>query len=335
MGKINIWGSNVPFNTGKSKFDDMPVVHKDWKIEDVFKSPNNLFNTNDTLSSMETIDTMFYLEEVLKGRSSSNYDDVPYLEAYIVEGSKYCVLDVPGGGYMTVSMDNEGEDVAKVLNEKGISVFVLRYRTYPYLYPVMFADCQRAIKWLIAHADDYGYDKDKISMIGYSAGGNLAATTYHLFMEEGLLPENYERDEIDYIKPKIGTLGLVYPKLMFTNASKFLTMVIGFKDMQDEKKKLEAIEKYTLTTKVSNNQVPTFLLNASNDDLIASEDILEYAMQLHKHNVPFEMHNYGRGGHGFGGCVKLRQNPAWPQDIEGLETWLDHYAMWMKKSFYC
>ena len=58
MGKINIWGSNIPYNTGKSKFDDMPVVHKDWTIEDVFKSKDNLFNTNDTLNSMEAIDTM-------------------------------------------------------------------------------------------------------------------------------------------------------------------------------------------------------------------------------------------------------------------------------------
>lgn len=327
--KIKIWGNDIPYNTGKSKLDDMPLIHKNWTMEDVFKSEDNLFNKNDILNNMEATDTMVYLEQMMSGNCSMNYDDVPYLDAYPVEGAKYCVLDVPGGAYISVSMDNEGEDVAKRLNEQGVSVFVLRYRTYPYTYPVMFADCQRAIKWLMSHADDYGYDADKISMIGYSAGGNLVASTYHLFMEEDLLPEDYKRDDIDNIKAKVATLGLVYPKLMFTNASKFLTMIVGFDAMHDANKKSEAIEKYTLTTKVSYGQVPTFLVNATNDELISSEDILEYAMQLHKHNVPFEMHNYSRGGHGFGGCV--RQNPAWPLDTDGVESWMQHYALWLSK----
>jgi acetyl esterase/lipase len=153
-----------------------------------------------------------------------------------------------------------------------------------------------------------------MSMIGYSERGNLVANTYNLFMEEDLLPENYERDEIDNILFKMRTLELVYPKLMFTNSSKLNTMDVGFNDMQDEKKKLEAIEKYNLTTKVRDNQVSTFLLNETNDNLISTEDVLEYAMQLHKHNVPFEMHNYGRGGHRFGGCI--RKDLAFSEDTE-------------------
>jgi acetyl esterase/lipase len=330
MEKIEIWGENIPYNTGKSKLDDMPVIHKEWTMKQIFESPDSMFNKNDVLNSMEATDTMVYLQEMLPGKCNMNYDDIPYLDAYPVKGSKYCVLDVPGGAYMSVSMDNEGEDVAKTLNEQGISVFVLRYRTYPYRYPVAFADCQRALKWLIAHAEDYGYDADKISMLGYSAGGNLVASTYHLFMEEDLLPNDYKKDDVDKISAKVATLGLIYPKLIFTNASKFLTMIVGFDTMNDDKKKAEAIEKYTLTTKVQDTQVPTFLVNATNDDLIPSEDILEYAMRLHKHKVPFEMHNYSRGGHGFGGCV--RQDPAWPLDTDGLESWMQHYALWLSKN---
>ena len=330
MKRIKIWGSNIPYNTGKSKLDDMPVIHKNWTMEDVFNAEDSLYSKNDTLNTMEATDTMVYLDQMLPGNCSMNYDDEPYLEAYPVEGSKYCVLDVPGGAYMFVSMEGEGEDVAKILNEKGVSVFVLRYRTYPYTYNAIAADCQRAIKWLIAHADDYGYDADKISMLGYSAGGNLVANIYHLFMEEDLLPKDYKKDEIDNIKPKIGTLGLVYPKLIFTNESKFLSMIVGLDAMHDEKKKLKAIEKYTLTTKVHDKQVPTFLVNATNDDLIPCEDILAYAMQLHKHNVPFEMHNYSRGAHGFGGC--MRQHPNWPIDTDGVESWMEHYVLWLNKS---
>ena len=70
-----------------------------------------------------------------------------------------------------------------------------------------------------------------MSMIGYSERGNLVVTTYNLFMEEDLLLENYERDEIDNILFKIGTLELLYPKLMFINSSKLNTMDVGFNDM--------------------------------------------------------------------------------------------------------
>lgn len=330
MEKINIWGEQIPYNTGKSKLEDMPVIHKDWTMQQIFTAPDNLFDKVDYVKNMEATDTMVYLTEMVPGNCSMNYDDVPYLDAYPVEGAKYCVLDVPGGAYLSVSMENEGKHVAERLNAQGISVFVLRYRTYPYKYPVMFADCQRAIKWLIAHADEYGYDADKISMIGYSAGGNLVGSTYHLFLNEELLPADYEKDEIDKLEAKIATLGLVYPKTMFTNASKLLYPVLGIDVMHDEAKKAEAIEKFTLNTKITEQQVPTFLVNATDDDLIPSEDILDYAMHLCKAKVPFEMHNYSRGGHGFGGCQEV--NPMFPCDLEGVDTWMDHYAMWLKKN---
>ena len=330
MTRYNIWGENIPYNTGKSKLDDMPGIHKEWTPVDIFTHPDNLFNPKDSMDSMDATHTMVYQEQIATGNLSENYDDVPYLEAYVVEGSKYCVLDAPGGAYIMVSMENEGQHVAERLNELGISVFVLRYRTYPYKTPVAFADCQRAIKWLIAHAEEFGYDADKISMIGYSAGGNLVGTTYHNFLNADILPADYEKDAIDEIEAKVATLGMVYPKTMFTNASKLLYGVVEFDVMQNPETKAKAIEEYTLNTKIAPGQVPTFLVNATNDDLISSEDILDYAMRLSKAKVPFEMHNYGRGGHGFGGCKEV--HPMFPADLEGLETWMDLYALWLKKN---
>ena len=68
MRKIEVWGRNISYSTGKSKYDYMSIIHKGLTIEDIFKFLDNLFNTNDTLNSMENIDTMLYLEEMLKGR---------------------------------------------------------------------------------------------------------------------------------------------------------------------------------------------------------------------------------------------------------------------------
>ncbi len=329
--KINIWGSVVPYNTGKSKLEDMPVIHKDWTMKDIFMAKeNNIFEKDGDMNEADVLDTHVYIEQMATGVCSMNYDDVPYLEAYVVEGSKYCVLDVPGGAYITVSMDNEGTDVAKTLNAQGISVFVLRYRTYPYKAPVMFADCQRAIKWLMANSEKYGYDKDKISMIGYSAGGNLVGTTYNLFMNENLLPSDYVKDDIDNIQPKVVSLGLVYPKLMFTNSSKILAAVTGVEALKDENKRAELIDKYTLHTKINESHVPTFIVNATDDELIPSEDVLTYAVELQKNKVPFEMHLYGRGGHGFGGCL-AEPHPMFKKDREGVETWMTLYSIWLKK----
>ncbi len=194
----------------------------------------------------------------------------------------------------------------------------------------MFADCQRALKWLIYNGSKYGYDTSSIALLGFSAGGNLVSTTYHLLMNEDILPADYTWDEIDHTKISLGSLAMVYPKLLFTNDSKLLTMTVGLDVMQNETTTNEAIAKYTLSTKVKKDQVPTFLVNATDDGLISSEDILKYALELQKNQVPFEMHNYGRGNHGFGACVK--QDPNWVKDTEGVETWLGLYAIWLKKS---
>lgn len=330
MKRIAIWGEDVPFNTGKEKLNDMPLIHEEWTMKDIFEAKdNNIFHPEGVVESMDVVDTMVYLQEMKTGNCSMRYDDIPYLEAYPVKGSKLCVLDVPGGAYLSVSMKNEGKDVAEKLNAMGISVFVLRYRTYPYQNPVMFADCQRAIKWLIGHSDDYGYDPKNISTIGYSAGGNLVASTYHLFMDKDLLPRTYEKDAIDSIQPSIASLGLVYPALNFNVRSKLLAVVVGLDTMKDEEKRKKAIEKFSLTPKVSSDQVPTFLCNATNDDLIPSDDILSYAMALQHEGVPFEMHSYSRGGHGFGGCQE--SFPGFPADLEGVDSWMEHYGVWLKK----
>lgn len=328
--KFYIWGDEIPYNTGTRKLDDMPEIHEDWTMKDIFSAKeNNIFQNDSELKKMDVLDTMVYLEQMTPGNISMFYDDIPYLEAYVVEGAKYCVLDVPGGAYISVDMENEGADVADYFNKQGISVFVLRYRTYPYKAPVMFADCQRAIKWLIANSEHFGFFKDNISMLGYSAGGNLVGTTYHLYMNENLLPRDYKQDEIDEIEAKISTLGMIYPKLQFSDDYKLLSVTCGLDAFEEKSTRDALIEKYNLCTKINKNQVPTFLANATDDELISSIDILSYATELQRKAIPFEMHNYGRGKHGFGGCKTV--NPMLHNDTDGVETWMHLYCIWMKK----
>ena len=84
---------------------------------------------------------------------------------------------MPGGGYVHLAMSYEGTDIAKWLNTMGISAFVLKYRLGPkYHHPAELDDAQRAIRYVRAHAAEFGIDPHHIGIWGFSAGGHLAST---------------------------------------------------------------------------------------------------------------------------------------------------------------
>lgn len=94
--------------------------------------------------------------------------DNPTLTPYLAEGAKSAVIICPGGGYTHLA-DHEGEPVAKWLNNAGISAFVLRYRISPHQEPAPLADARRAVQYVRANAQEYGLDKHRIAMLGFSA----------------------------------------------------------------------------------------------------------------------------------------------------------------------
>ena len=87
------------------------------------------------------------------------------------------VIILPGGSYHHHGMYNEGKRVAKWFNSKGFNAFVLRYRLSAagYHYPAMMEDVQRAIQLVREGASEYNIDPNKLGLIGFSAGGHLAA----------------------------------------------------------------------------------------------------------------------------------------------------------------
>src|SRR5580704_2296301 len=106
--------------------------------------------------------------------------DKPLLMPFIATGSEKvptAVIVCPGGSYNHLSMQKEGTDVAKWLNQLGISAFVLKYRFGPkYHHPIEIGDAQRAIRYVRLHARENGYDANHIGIWGFSAGGHLAST---------------------------------------------------------------------------------------------------------------------------------------------------------------
>ena len=120
-------------------------------------------------------------EQGAPGAVGTTLEDKPRLEyfgaspeAKLKDGLRTAVIVCPGGGYRTLSYDKEGTRIAEWLNVQGVSAFVLTYRLAPrYHYPAAIDDGQRAVRWVRAHAAEYGVSPNRIGVWGFSAGGHL------------------------------------------------------------------------------------------------------------------------------------------------------------------
>jgi acetyl esterase/lipase len=170
------------------------------------------------------------------------------------------VIVLPGGGYNKIVINKEGYTIAKWLNDNGVAAFVLKYRLD---YSEALQDAQRALSFVRKNFKEFGIDPGKIGVIGFSAGGHLAAN----------LSTHYEKvlvkDDIDSISCKPDFMILVYGYL-----NPFL------KD-------------------VNSNTPPTFLAHATDDPTVPVSESIDFYTALNKNNVPAEIHVYEKGGHGF------------------------------------
>ena len=124
-----------------------------------------------------------------------NPDEVaPSIEAY-PSSSKGAVIIFPGGGY-AMRAEHEGKGYAQWLNSIGITCFVVQYRVAPYKHPAQISDAMRAVRYVRYYADKFGIDKDKIAVMGSSAGGHLAGSV-SVHFDKKMYDETDEIDKAD------------------------------------------------------------------------------------------------------------------------------------------
>ncbi|HUY31794.1 MAG TPA: alpha/beta hydrolase [Pirellulales bacterium] len=200
------------------------------------------------------------------------------------------VVICPGGGYHILAMDLEGEEVATWLNSIGVTGIVLKYRV-PQQGPRPFAaptnDVQRAMSLVRSRASEWDIAPDRIGMLGFSAGGHLAAMTSTHFDQR-----NYEAlDAVDHVSCRPDFSVLVYPAYLLTEG------------------------KLSPEIRVSKESPPTFFVHAYNDG-IGPENSIAMFTALKQAGVPAELHIYASGGHGFG--LRPSEHPAstWPRRCE-------------------
>lgn len=204
------------------------------------------------------------------------------------------VVICPGGGYHILAYDLEGTEVAAWLNEIGITGVVLHYRVprakegEPHVNPLK--DAQRAIRLTRAHAEDWKIDPDKVGILGFSAGGNLAAVTSNAD-ESAYEPV----DEVDQIDARPDFALLIYPAYLNIDG--------------------QGIE-LTPQTSVDEKTPPTFLVHTS-DDRVSSTGSAAYYYGLKQNNVPAEMHIFPQGGHGYGLRPTEQRVTQWPKLASG------------------
>lgn len=227
------------------------------------------------------------------------------------------VIICPGGGYHSVAYDWEGTDVAKWFNSIGVTAFVLKYRmpnsaSVKVSYEAPLQDAQRAIRYVRENSDAYGIEKNKIGIMGFSAGGHLASTLGTQFDKTN----NFKESDLDLVSAKPDFMILVYP---------VVTMKEDFTHKGSRKSLLGTNPTSKLVTQFSNelqvtSETPTtFIVHASDDKAVPVENSLQLYKSLNDHNIETEMHIYPYGGHGFGMAIHRGRLQTW---TNRLEEWL-------------
>lgn len=233
--------------------------------------------------------------------------EIPVIEEYIPEqkASDMAVVIFPGGAYVGRA-PHEGKGYAEFLRDHGICAFVVQYRVSPHRFPLPLLDARRAVRTVRAKAAEYGIDKNKIAVMGSSAGGHLAAltSTYTAPIDfEGL-------DEIDNEDFLPNAQILCYPVILAPDEEKLAhvgsyQMLLGDK-MEEMKHQVAPAELVTEKTPQA------FIWHTSDDAGVNSINSCYYAAALRKHNVPYELHILPHGAHGLGLAQNLPHVAQWP-----------------------
>jgi len=224
----------------------------------------------------------------------------------------------PGGSYGVLSYDWEGVQIAKWLNSKGIAGIILKYRLpnsksniVSHLSPLL--DAERAIRMVRFNADEWNIKKNKVGVIGFSAGGHLAATLITRFDDGKKNPP----DPIEQISSRPDFAALICPVITMTNPhvhenSKNNLITADATDI--------IVSEYSTELHVKANTPPTFIIHSADDDIVKVENSLIMYQALKNKNVPAELHIYPFGGHGFSLAIGK----------DYLQTWTERFMDWFK-----
>jgi len=243
----------------------------------------------------------------------------PRLELFIPEGAtaqkRAAIVVCPGGGYRNLAA-HEGQPLAELFAAQGMVGAVLTYHISPQKHTLPYADACRAIRLLRNQATELNIDPAKIGLMGFSAGGHLAATV-------ATQPELF-KDPEDNLATKVSArpdrVILGYPVISFQEfAHKGSAEALLGKNAD-----AKMLQQFSNDQQVTAQNPPAFLFHTADDAGVPVENSLRFAAAYAKNKIPFALHVYPHGRHGVGMAL---DNPALKSWTGLLVDWLSDWSM--------
>lgn len=230
-----------------------------------------------------------------------------------------CMIVCPGGGYSMCSQ-REAEPIALQFLPDGFNVFVIRYSVAPHRFPTQLREVAALMELIYRNADEWNCDTSKIAIIGFSAGGHLAAhysTMYDCKEVREVFPES---------KP-VNASVLCYAVITADPAGGHMGSFDNLLGKTERTK--DEIDYFSCDRNIKETTPPAFLWHTAEDNCVPVINSILYAKALSEKKVPFELHIYPYGCHGAATCDKhtldnvddkMLHNTAW---IPAARKWLE------------
>lgn len=218
--------------------------------------------------------------------------------------SRGAVIVCPGGGYGSLA-PYEGDPVAQKLFDAGFQAFTLSYSCAPSHYPTARDELFDAIKYIRSHADDLKVKADKIAVMGFSAGGHLAAGA-------GV--------EFTTLEERPDAMILCYALISAVSYSH----AGSFQNLLGDKNSIEMRLALSRELHVKSNTPMTFIFHTCEDRTVPVNNALNFALALQAKKIPYELHIYPRGAHGMA--------PGREGDLKELANCYDALENWLKRN---
>lgn len=232
-----------------------------------------------------------------------------------------CIVICPGGGYGYCSQ-REAEVVALQFLTEGYNAFILDYSTDPHRYPTQIREVASVLELIHKNADEWNCDISKIALIGFSAGGHLAAsyaTKFDAPEVREVFPESKQ------VKATILSYPVITADMSFTHQGSILNL-LGHEPSPEE------VLYHSCEQNVSAKTPPAFIWHTASDETVPVANSLVYASALTKYKIPYELHIYPFGEHGLSLSneeVSREMNP----DIAYDHIWVNSMKRWLKQYF--
>ncbi len=252
-----------------------------------------------------------------------------YLEVFAADKTAEFVRDailvIPGGGYSTVCSDREGEPIAMAFMPYGYSAFVLHYSVAPKRFPTQLQEASRAMAHIRDNAARYGINPERVFVIGFSAGGHLAASLGTMWDTDyaNVCPEKPK----GYNKPT--GMMLMYP---VTSGVKAYSHFDSLKNLLGEGfNDKDMVEFCSIENRVSRESSPAFIMHTSNDQLVNVRNSIVIGEKFAQLEIPFEMHIYYDAPHGVALANKITKGGWERQENRAIEKWVEAAVLWAEQ----